>query len=277
MPSLRERLDREQLLTAALGGCVALIAWMALAALTGVGKAPNLTLPLAVLAVVAGALLALTPLARVVWIIGVLAVVAFCLIAATPFVSRVLQPKSLVRSDAVPRNRLDAVIVLSGGITADSLLTSDPLDRLLTGLALMRDSVADTLVVTEPRRADTGATTARDQAQVRSLVARRFSMLQVDSVRTTRDEAMRSWRLLGTHGATRVAVVTAPLHTSRACATFENVGFVVTCVPAVWRAYSLTSENDWRGRLAIFRDWLYERAATIEYRLRGWTRAPSPR
>jgi uncharacterized SAM-binding protein YcdF (DUF218 family) len=258
---------------AALGGCVGLIAWIALAGLTGVGKAPNLALPLAVVAAIVGALLVLTPLALLVWVGGALVIAAFCVVAATPFVSSVLQPMRLVRTDPLPRHRLDAVIVLSGGITSDSLLTSDPLDRLLTGLALMRDSVADTLVVTEPRRPDNGATTARDQTRVRALVARSFPMLQVDSVHTTHDEATQSWHLLGGHGATRVAVVTSPLHTRRACATFEAVGFTVTCVPAVWRAYNASSPDGWRERLAVFRDWLYESAAMIEYRQRGWLSA----
>jgi uncharacterized SAM-binding protein YcdF (DUF218 family) len=275
--SLRQRVSSERLLTAALGACVALIAWSALAALTGVGKAPNLALPLAVAAAILGALLAVTPLARLVWIGAALAIAAFLLIAATPFVSSVLRPQTLVRSDPVAGKHLDAVIVLSGGITVDSLLTPDPLDRLLTGLALMRDGVADTLVVTEPRRTDNGATTAPDQARVRALVSRAFPMLRVDSVHTTRDEATQSWRLLGVRGATHVAVVTTPLHTSRACATFEAVGFVVTCVPAVWRAYDVTAPDGWRDRLALFRDWLYERAAAVEYRQRGWMRAHASR
>lgn len=271
--SLRQRFDRERGLVAALGGCVALLGWLAVATLTGVGKAPQLMLPLAVVAAILGALLAITRVAAVVWVGAAIAITAFCLIAATDFVPTVLHPESLVRTDSIPRQRLDAVVVLSAGITRDSLLPPDPLDRLLTGLALMRDGVADTLVVTEPRRTDNGATTARDQRWVRSLVARPFPMLQVDSVRTTRDEAVRSWRLIGAHGATRIALVTSPLHTSRACATFEAVGFTVTCVPAIWREYGVTHPDGRRERLALFRDWLYERAAAVEYRMRGWLTA----
>lgn len=267
--SFWQRIDRDVLLEAALGGCVSLVAWLALAALTGVGKTPSLMLPLALVAVVVGALLAITRLAPVVWIASLLAIAAFCLVAATPFVPGVLRPRSLVRSDALPQQRLDAVIVLSGGITPDSLLVPEALDRLLTGLALMRDSVADTLVVTEPRRTDNGATTAHDQARVRSLVARPFPMLMLNSVRTTHDEALRAWQLLGTHGARRVAVVTSPMHTSRACATFEALGFTVTCVAATSRAYTLEPRN-WQERLALFRAWLYEKAAAVEYRTRGW-------
>jgi uncharacterized SAM-binding protein YcdF (DUF218 family) len=170
----------------------------------------------------------------------------------------------------LPRSSVDAVIVLSGGITPDSLLMSEALDRLLTGLTLMRDSVAPLLVVTQPRRANGGATTAPDQARLRALIARPFPMLTVDSVRTTHDEAVRAWRLLSPRSATRVAVVTSPLHTVRACATFERVGFTVSCVAAISRAYSVDRAASPDERLTLFRAWLYERAALVEYRARGW-------
>jgi uncharacterized SAM-binding protein YcdF (DUF218 family) len=95
-------------------------------------------------------------------------------------------------------------------------------------------------------------------------------MLKVDSVHTTRDEAVNAWRLLSPRGASRVAVVTSPLHTRRACAAFEQVGFTVTCVPAVSRVYSVNAADTGADRLVLFREWLYERAAWIEYRARGW-------
>jgi uncharacterized SAM-binding protein YcdF (DUF218 family) len=159
---------------------------------------------------------------------------------------------------------------LSAGTTPDGLLMPEPLDRLLTGLSLMRDSLAPVLVVTEPRQSNRPVSAAPDQARVRALVARPFPMLMVDSVHTTHDEAVNAWKLLRPRGATRVAVVTSPLHTRRACATFEEVGFAVTCVPAVSRVYSVDAADDGSDRLALFREWLYERAAWAEYRARGW-------
>ena len=265
-----ERLDRETVLLAALGGSVSLVAWLAVGALTGLGKLASLLVPLAAAVVIVGALLALTRLAWLVWTGAAVAVALFCVAAMTPFVTSVLQPKALVRVDPIPKEPLDAVIVLSESITPDSLLMPQALDRLLTGLALMRDSVANILVVTEPRRRDNGATTRTDQARVRALVPRSFPTFIVDSVGTTRDEAVGSWRLLQPRQARRVAVVTSPLHTRRACATFEQVGFSVTCVPAVSRAYTVTQPRTAQDRLALFRAWLYERAASVEYRRRGW-------
>jgi uncharacterized SAM-binding protein YcdF (DUF218 family) len=134
----------------------------------------------------------------------------------------------------------------------------------------MRDSVAPILVVTQPRRTNDGVSAAPDQARLRALVSRPFLMLTVDSVQTTHDEAVGAWRMLRPRGATRVAVVTSPLHTSRACASFERVGFAVTCVAAVSRVYSVKHADSGQDRLALFRAWLYERAAWSEYRWRGW-------
>ena len=255
---------------AGFGATCALIGWLVLGALTGVGKAPALLFPIAVLAVLAGAVIGLTRAAIVLWVLSGLAVLMFCIIAMTPFVTTLLPTSSLVRRDPLPKGGVDAVVVLSAGITADSLLSPEALDRLLTGLELMGDSVAPTLVVTDPRRSGHGPTTAKDQERVRSLVARPFPMLMVDSVYNTRDEAVNSWKLLRPRGATHVAVVTSPLHTRRACATFEQVGFTVYCVPAVSRVYSVTAADEGTDRLIVFREWLYERAAWLEYRFRNW-------
>jgi uncharacterized SAM-binding protein YcdF (DUF218 family) len=268
----------EALLMAGFGATCALLGWLVVGALTGLGKFPSLLFPSAILIAALGAIIGLTRAAVVLWICAALAIVTFAVIAMTPFVTTLLPTKALVRGDPLPKRPLDAVIVLSAGITADSLLSPEALDRLLTGLALMRDSVAPTLVVTEPERSShSGITAAGDQARMRALVARPFPMLVVDSVRTTRDEATNSWRRLSPSGATHVAVVTSPLHTRRACATFEQVGFTVTCVPAVSRVYSVDAADGGTERLVLFREWLYERAAWIEYRMRGWVETGASR
>jgi len=269
-PASDRDVEWESLLLAGFGATCALIGWLVVGALTGVGKAPTLLFPIAVLVVLVGAVVGLTRAAIALWVASALSILIFCIVAMTPFVTTLLPTSALVRRDALPKGGVDAVVVLSAGITADSLLGPEALDRLLTGLALMRDSVANTLVVTEPRRSKHGSTTASDQIRVRSLVARPFPMLMVDSVYTTRDEAVNSWSLLRPRGATRVAVVTSPLHTRRACATFEQVGFTVYCVPAVSRVYSVTAADNGTDRLNVFREWLYERSAWLEYRARGW-------
>lgn len=266
----RSDIDWEALLIAGFGAACALLAWLVIGSLTGLGKLTSLLFPSSIVVALIGAIIGLTRAAIVLWIASALAILGFCVIAMTPFVTTLLPTRSMVRSDPLPTKPLDAVIVLSAGITADSMLSGEAIDRLLTGLALMRDSVAPVLVVTEPRRSSNRATAAPDQRRVRSLVARPFPMLTTGPVHTTRDEAVGAMSLLRQRGATRVAVVTSPLHTRRACATFENVGFDVTCVSAVSRAYSVNAADTGPDRLALFREWIYERTAWLEYRLRGW-------
>ena len=269
-PPSSNDIDWQSLLIAGFGATCALLTWLVIGALTGLGKVPSLLFPTAVLVVLVGAVIGLTRAAVALWVTTATALIAFCVIAMTPFVTRVLPTSVMVRRDNLPAQPLDAVVVLSGGITPDGMLVPEALDRLLTGLALMRDSVAPVLVVTEPRRSRHGVTAAADQARVRALVARPFPMLMVDSVHTTRDEAVNAWQLLQARNATKIVVVTSPLHTRRACATFEQVGFTVTCVPAASRVYSVGGADNGSDRLTLFREWLYERAAWIEYRARGW-------
>src|SRR5262249_28649953 len=164
---------------AALGASVTALGFLAVAALTGLGKLEHLALPLTPIAALVGAAFALTPLRRVLWVACGAAMLACAVVAFTTVTTRLLPP--LVRRDPLPSRPLDAVVVLSTGITPDSMLTPDGLDQLLAGLALMRDSVAPTLVISRPRRSDNGATTAPDQARVRALVARPFTVLVIDS------------------------------------------------------------------------------------------------
>jgi uncharacterized SAM-binding protein YcdF (DUF218 family) len=277
VPSSLDDIEWQSLLIACFSATCALLIWFVVGALTGLGKLSSLLFPAAIFVALLGAVLGLTRAAILLWILTAAAVVSFCIVAMTPFVTTLLPTATLVREDKLPAQPLDAVIVLSGGITPEGLLEPEPVDRLLTALALMRDSVAPLLVVSEPRRGKHGPTAAIDQARIRSLVARPFPMLMVDSVFTTHDEAVSSWRMLRERNATRVAVVTSPMHTRRACATFEHVGFTVTCVSAVSRVYSVRFADGGEGRLKVFREWLYERAAWLEYRARGWVSAPGLR
>jgi uncharacterized SAM-binding protein YcdF (DUF218 family) len=69
-----------------------------------------------------------------------------------------------------------------------------------------------------------------------------------------------------------LAVVTSPMHSRRACATFEAVGFKVVCVPAAVRGSGLYAGANAEDRLRAFRAWLYETFATASYKSRGWIR-----
>ena len=256
---------------ALLGATAAMLAWLALAALGFLVPFGDAVLPLLPVVGLVGGLIGCSRYRWLRWLFAsavIIACLCWALVAFTPVVTTILPTRDLVRRDAAP-DSVNAVVVLSGGITVDSALGTQALDRLLTGLELMRDGLAPTLVVTRARRIGDGVTADADQHRLRALVARPFAMLVVDSVRTTRDEAVNAGRLLLSRGVDTIALVTSPLHTRRACAAFEHVGFHVVCVPARSRDYTLRADNS-DDRLALFRAWIYERMAWLKYGRRGW-------
>jgi uncharacterized SAM-binding protein YcdF (DUF218 family) len=109
-----------------------------------------------------------------------------------------------------------------------------------------------------------------DLQSVVSLAGEGIRTILVDSVTTTRTEALRMKAIARASGWQTLAVVTSPLHTRRACATFEAVGFRVVCVPATVRGSGLISGSFAEERFRDFRSWLYEMFATDSYRRRGW-------
>jgi uncharacterized SAM-binding protein YcdF (DUF218 family) len=220
------------------------------------------------IAAFAGGLLGMTPMRRVLWAVAAGFALVLGVIAYTPIMRR--PARALIRSDKLGARPLQAVAVLSGRVTAEGYLGDQSLDRLLTGLALVRREAAGTLMLSRVRAKESAATSDADQQRLIALLGHPVRILVVDSVYSTRDEAVRMRALAQSLGISSIAVVTSPLHTHRACATFERVGFVVTCVPSESRDVevpSLTLETD---RVRAFQLWLYEQAAMAKYRARGW-------
>ncbi len=192
--------------------------------------------------------------------------VATCIaVAYTPLVAAVGRP--LIRRDSIPA-RVDAIAVLSAGFTNDGMMRGETLERLLSGLTLARRGLAPVMLVSM-ERANRGSDSA-DLQSVISLLGEGTRTILVDSVTTTRTEALRMKAIARANGWQTVAVVTSPLHTRRACATFEAVGFRVVCVPATVRGSGLIPGSIAEDRLRDFRSWLYETFATDSYRRRGW-------
>ena len=222
-------------------------------------------------AAIVGAVLGASRLRPLLWISA--AVVAFiCLAAAyTPLVSTLATP--LVRRDRLPAH-VDAIAVLSGGFTPDGMMRNETLDRLLTGLSLARRGVARTLLISRERREYNGnfVSDSADQETVLALARPPAQVIFVDSIFTTRTEALRMKAIAKARGWSTVAVVTSPVHTRRACATFEAVGLKVVCVPADARESGLYEGSNAQDRLRSFRSWLYETFASDSYRRRGWMR-----
>ena len=220
---------------------------------------------------VAGALLGVTRLRPLLWVAG--AILTFLCIAAayTPLAARAAAP--FVRRDQLP-SRVDAIAVLSMGVTPDGLMRSETLDRLLTGLSLARRGLAHNVLVSTERR-PFGGKSVSDSADIFNIwrmAAPGDTVFFVDSIVTTRTEALRMRSIASAHGWKILAVVTSPMHSKRACATFEAVGFTVVCAPADVRGSGLDPHSNPEDRLRAFRAWLYERFATDSYRRRGWIR-----
>jgi uncharacterized SAM-binding protein YcdF (DUF218 family) len=220
-------------------------------------------------AAVVGAVLGVTRLRPLLWIAAGVIVLICLLVAYTPLVGPMARP--LIRRDAIPA-RVDAIAVLSAGLTEDGMMRGETLDRLLSGLALSRRGIAPAVLVSRERRAFHGqpVSDSADLQNITSLIGATTSIIFVDSIFTTRTEALRMRAIAQRNNWRTLAVVTSPLHTRRACATFEAVGFRVVCVPASVRGAGLSGGRNAEDRLSAFRSWLYETFATDSYRRRGW-------
>jgi uncharacterized SAM-binding protein YcdF (DUF218 family) len=221
---------------------------------------------------VIGAAVGLANLLRPAAYLAAFVAVVAGIVAITPAMSPIAH--SWVRQDAAPRAPFDAVMVLSAGLHADGSLNTKAAERLVSGIMLVRDTRTPLLVTTRDRFRIGGRTVDTDAAQrrlIRSL-ADSVDWRVVSPVSTTHDEALRAAELLRPLGKTRVAVVTSPMHTRRACASFEAVGFTVVCVPSEEWWYSQRNLARPLDRIRAFFDYVYERFGMVEYRRRGWIR-----
>jgi uncharacterized SAM-binding protein YcdF (DUF218 family) len=232
-------------------------------------RTPGLALYLP--AAIFGALLGATRLRALVWVPAAVIALICILVAYTPVTSTLGEP--FLRRDPLP-SRVDAAAVLSAGITPDGMMRHETLDRLLTGLTLARRGIAAVMLVSRERAEVNGklVSDSVDQLNLVALANPRAQIIFVDSVFTTRTEALRMAAIARARGWSTLAVVTSPMHTRRACATFEAVGLKAVCVPAVVREAGLYPGANAEDRLRAFRSWLYEAFATATYRRRGWIR-----
>jgi len=216
-----------------------------------------------------GAIIGVTRLRPLLVIVAGLIALICIVVAYTPLVSAAARP--LIRRDSIPP-RVDAIAVLSGGFSPDGMMGPATLDRLLTGLMLAKRGVAPVLLVSRERSMYDAAAVSdsADLQNVTGLLGGATPAIFFDSVTNTRTEALRVRAIARANGWKTLAVVTSPLHTRRACATFEAVGLKVVCVPAAVRGSGLYPGSRAQDRLREFRSWLYETFATDSYRRRGW-------
>jgi Uncharacterized conserved protein len=188
----------------------------------------------------------------------------------TPIIDRPVA--TWIRRDSLPAAPLDAVVVLSSSVNRDGVLDVSGTERLLSGLAVWRRNHARLLITT--RVSDRGSghvvTSDADQRALIALGGDTLSWRIAAPAHTTHDEALRTAEMLAPARSRSIAVVTSPLHTRRACATFEALGFRVVCIPSGERRYAVYSLSGPRERLDAFFDWLYEQLGMVKYRTNGW-------
>jgi uncharacterized SAM-binding protein YcdF (DUF218 family) len=236
----------------------------------GVGEVLG-ELPLQVLVLVPallGAVLGGFRLQRVMLAFDVLLVVVFLIVADTPLMYGLAT--RWVRNDR-PTGPLDAIVVLSASVNSDGALNVQGVQRLLTGLELYQAGVAPRLFTTavEETYGSVVRSSTADQERLISLAGARSAWTSLTGVYSTRDEAMAAASQLPA-GAHAIAVVTTPMHTRRACATFEAVGFRVTCVASREHDFVAWHPLAPRDRLESFRQYFYERLGMVKYRAKGW-------
>lgn len=201
---------------------------------------------------------------------------AMIALSATMFVAGttpVMLPAALhyVRHDS-DNDPVDAVVVLSGSMTEEGLLSGPVISRFISGIneARERNVGVMALSVIDNSEREGKVTSEADQQALARMLAPGVSVQFVRGVNSTHDEALQFSALANTNRWHRVALVTSPLHSRRSCRTFEKAGLTVTCVPAQAREYALTSRGGMHARLNVFRDVMYETAATLVYSIRGW-------
>lgn len=179
-----------------------------------------------------------------------------------------------VRADPIPAEA-DAIVVLSGSVLSDTALNIDGTERLLSGLELFQRGIAPRIFTTEVEIPfpDGFRSTTMDQSRLIKLAGATPGWTVLEGTASTRDEALQAAIKLPV-GARRLVVVTSPMHTRRACATFENVGFTVSCYPARTRGHATWQPIEASDRIAAFADYIYERLGMIKYRWKHWIAAP---
>lgn len=219
-----------------------------------------------------GALFAPSAFGSVLWILSGLLATTLMLVMYTPIV--VSMVPAFVRADPAAASSADAVVVLSGGLMDDGRITGQAVDRLLSAAQTAKTRGIRELAISIVYIGGTDplVTSERDQRALLQLMAPELSISAVREVHSTRDEALAFAALARTRGWKRVVLVTSPMHTRRSCAAFEQVGLAVECRPADGRDYSVRRITSGENRRLAFQDVLYEVAATLLYRMRGWMR-----
>jgi uncharacterized SAM-binding protein YcdF (DUF218 family) len=188
-----------------------------------------------------------------------------------------------LRKEVSPPVPADAVIVLGGYAHPSTnnycgIQFNEAADRLITGIALVRDRKGRVLVLSGGGRGDPPMPV---EAQAAAHWIRSWNLVAVPveflgPCGDTHDEALHASMLVRTNGWKNIILVTSAWHMRRALATFQKVGLDAIPVAADFRglpADATKSRFSWIPRtssLGQFNLWLEETLGYFYYWLRHW-------
>ena len=253
-----------------LGGAALALGAMEIALTLGLSDGTGLDhVTLRLVALLAGALLAPTRGARVLWIAAITACALLLLVMFTPLVER--PAMSLLRADADGAPS-DAIVVYSAGFTDAGHINDIALTRLVSALDDARTLGVPHIVVSEQIRTVRGRaiSTVSDQRRIAELLGGGVTVHVVTDVVNTHDESLAFAAYARTRGWANLRAVTSPLHARRACETLEATGMQVMCAPATSRDVAIANIDSPGARLIALRAALHEAIGLVVYRWRGW-------
>lgn len=189
--------------------------------------------------------------------------VACVLSATTDFNSWISKP--LVTRDSV--RAADAVIVLGGGLKKDCTLGKRVSERVLQGVALVKQEKARRLIMSGGKVPHTNCTESNEMKKF--AVAQgipELSILTEEASTSTYENAVLTKALVQEAGVRTFLLTTSPFHTRRACAVFRNQEMAVSCIPAE-RSLGQDSVSE---RLRLLKAILREYIATLYYQIQGY-------
>jgi uncharacterized SAM-binding protein YcdF (DUF218 family) len=185
-----------------------------------------------------------------------------------------------------PRQALpaaDAVVVLGGYLQVFSgsyggIGFNQASDRLLTGIALVRDGKGSVLVLGGPSPAQPSRLTEAEAAKafIQSWKLVSVPIECLGAGKNTHDEAVRCSELAKKNGWKHLILVTSAGHLRRAASTFRKAGLDITPVGCDFREVERLEGHagiSWIPRsaaLVTLRYWLEEELGYLYYSARGW-------
>ncbi len=179
----------------------------------------------------------------------------------------------------------DAVVVLGGGAEpsrydVDGVRLTKAGDRILTGMELMRWSLAPAMII------GGGSVRVDDVEKIESDLIRTrlgdwkpprvWEIVPLAAAADTHDEALRLLPLANQRGWKKILLVTSATHMRRAAAVYRAAGFEVVPAPCNFIVAGTSTPPSFRIGIPTwygferFSIWLHEIAGWQMYRRKGW-------